>query len=154
MLTLGLVNFGKGVPPVLVTLNLSPLTWQAERGPLTVSSAMTGRPQHSHPVPSESCIQLFFPTLECLWGPLVSNLILGGLPWSPVCSLLPGLPRFFILDSDSCSASLLNCSPKDVPSCNAQLGSTGCRDPETTVQHQPRAPSLLLSEKALDTDVP
>ena len=111
---------------------------------------MTGRPQHSHPVPSESCIQLFFSTLECLWGPLVSNLILGGLPWSPVCSLLPGLPRFFILDSDSCSDSLLKWSPKDVPSWNAQLGSTGCRDPETTVQHQPRghwralAASILL----------
>ena len=119
-----------------------------------MSSAMTGRPQHSHPVPGESCIQLFFSTLECLWGPLVCSLILGGLPWSRVCSLLPGLPRFFILDSDSCSDRLLKCSPKDVPSWNAQLGSAGCRDPETTVQHQPRAPSLLLPEKALDTGVP
>lgn len=121
---------------------------------MTVSSSRDWVPQHSHPEPSESRTQLFFSTLECLWGPLVSNLILGGLPLSPICSLLPDLPRFLILDSDSCSASLLNCSPKDVPSCNAQLGSTGCRDPEATVQRQPRAPGLLLSEKALDTHVP
>ena len=125
---------------------------------------MTGQPQDSQPVPRESRIQLFFCALECLWGPLVSNLIQGRLPWFPVSyliylitplvsSLIPDLPRVFILDSDNCSASLLNCSPQDVPSCNAQLGSTGCRDPETTVQRQPRAPSLL-SEKALDTDVP
>ena len=121
---------------------------------------MTGWPLHSHPIPSESHIQLFSSALGMSLGSL------GLQPyswWSPLVSCLLPLSWLHPLPSPfTPTLCRLLCQPFEFPSPkDVQLGSAGHRDPASDAQTQKPLPSIsreppspLLSEKALGTDMP
>lgn len=96
---------------MFTNLILSPLSRQGEKGLLSFFCPWLGSPytHTQYPVKAISSYSLLL--WECLWGPLVSSLILGGLPWYPVCYLFPDFilyPALSLLQSVGRSASLLN----------------------------------------------
>ena len=96
---------------MFTNLVLSPLTWQGEKGLLSFFCPWLGGPYTHTQCPVKAISSCSLLLWECLWGPLVSSLILGGLPWYPVCYLFPDCilcPALSLLHSVGRSASLLN----------------------------------------------